>query len=229
MNDLLALYIFGSLARGDSDSASDLDILAIYDGEPNEQLRARVFAVIDREMEGTPTLAEYSADRMQVMFADGHLFAWHLFQEAKPLKLPSLVISSSYSFGRPGEYKTALADAARFTKLLASTQQEISRRPGSLVHEAGLAYLCLRNIAMSLSYLYLERVDFSRWSPLHLSQVLTVPAPCSHACYEQLIRARHASQRGAAPPIIDKLELSECLEKSASWAHAVLEEANVKS
>lgn len=226
MSALIGLYLFGSTARGDSDPSSDLDILAVYDEQPEVALRKSVLSSVCTQLGKRVTLAEYSSNRLEAMFDDGHLFAWHLYQEAKPLQIPELLSQEPSSFRSPAPYQAGIEDARRFVGLLSSVATEVRCESCSLVHEAGLAYLALRNIAMSLSIKLQKKADFTRHSPLNISASLAICPPCSVTDFEVLIAARHASQRGLPPPAIDRSSFRDVISHSLEWAYTVLEKAN---
>lgn len=218
---IIGAYLFGSMARGDQDHSSDIDVLAVYREAPNISQRENFLMLAKTELGPDIAIAEYSEKRLEEMFEQGHLFTWHLFQEAKPLKTAVLSPEKMLIFRRPAPYKTSLIDAERFVHLLVSIRKQLALSPGSLVHEAGLTYLALRNIAMSISSGILPKVDFTRQSPFVLSTALGISAPCTYLEYIQLICARHASQRGRTAPTIKKSELIKLVNKSLRWAEAV--------
>lgn len=226
MGALTGLYLFGSAARGDSDASSDLDILAIYDDQPEDALRKSVLNLVCSKFGDRVTLAEYSADRLATMFDTGHLFAWHLYQEAKPVRISGLMPQQSFLFRSPAPYVAGIDDSIRFVGLLTSVANEVQDKSCSLIHEAGLAYLALRNIAMSLSIKLQKKTDFTRYSPLNLSTSMAIRPPCSVIDFDALIAARHASQRGLSPPAIDERNFRYVMKSSLEWAHTILEKAN---
>lgn len=226
MSALIGLYLFGSAARGDSDDASDLDVLAVYDEQPGVALRKCVLNSVVEKFGDRVTLAEYSFNRLATMFDDGHLFAWHLYQESKSVQIPGLILKQSSFFNPPAPYTAGIEDATRFVGLLNSIASEVRDESCSLVHEAGLAYLALRNIAMSLSIRLQRRADFTRNSPLNVSKTLAIHPPCSDIDFDVLVAARHASQRGFLPPAINGDDFREVIDHSLAWAYTILEKAN---
>ena len=142
------------------------------------------------------------------------------------MQIPGLISQQSFSFDLPAPYVAGIEDATRFVGLLSSVANEMQDKSCSLVHEAGLAYLALRNIAMSLSFSLQKRVDFTRYSPLNVSTSLAIRPPCSSADFEALVAARHASQRGFLPPAIDRGNFSYVINRSLEWTNTVLEKAN---
>ena len=225
---IVGAYLFGSVARGDHDDSSDIDVLAVYREAPDRSQREEFHELVRTELGTNVAIAEYSEQRLEEMFEQGHLFSWHLFQEAKPLKNAGLSPAVMPLFGQPAPYKAGLIDAKRFIHLLLSIQKQLASSPGSLIHEAGLTYLAWRNIAMSMSAENLSKIDFTRQSPFALSTTIGIAAPCAYLRYLQLISARHASQRGANAPTIERDELIKLVDQSLIWAEVVTGNTNGK-
>ena len=221
-------FLFGSRARGDCDESSDIDVLAVYGDSPDIALREKVHQSAIGVFTGNVVVAEYSKLRLNEFFAKGHLFAWHLYQEAAPLNISLACDESPYFFSKPAPYLTGLTDVRKFHDLLISIQGELKNTPGSLVHEAGLTYLALRNIAMSMSANILPAIDFTRYSPFSVSTVLGINPPCEHKEFTSLVAARHTSQRGGTAPEISKKNLQRLLDQSLMWTEKVLGVANGK-
>jgi hypothetical protein len=222
------VYLFGSSARGDADSASDTDVLIMYETDVSDSIRAHAKACITATLSAQCAFAEYSRRRLAAMFREGHLFAWHLFQEAKPLQVVGLPINPSSKFERPQPYTEAVRDAANFYRLLRSCAEHLERVSLSLAYEAGLAYVALRNIGMSLSAALLPQPVFTRWAPFDVARGMQTPPPCPLEAYEVLVAARHASQRGLDTPTLDREMLLEQLRSACSWATSSIEIANGK-
>lgn len=221
-------FLFGSSARGDADAASDTDVLIVYDDEPSSVDRQRAKdSVIEKLGQGC-ALAEYTWVRLGEMFADGHLFAWHLHQEARPL-FPE-TYDRNFSFPKPAPYRSSRIDALNFVDLLRTCVCAVQGHPASLVHEAGLGYVAIRNVGMSLSAVALPRPEFSRHVPFMVARALCTPPPCDLDVYALMVKARHSSQRGLDAPSIEASALLSALIGALDWANHSLEIVNdVKS
>jgi hypothetical protein len=196
MGELTAVYIFGSVARGQHDSRSDLDLLAIVrDGfgkVDEEDVLSHVPAHLISLKAG---ISWYGQNRIVEMYKNGELFAWHLHAETTPLfeKQPFLT-----SLGKPMPYTEAAEDLRSFQNVMRGIPGQLKINEHNAVYEAGLVYVCLRNIAMAASSFLCAKPDFSRYSPFLLNDV--DPCPISKAEYETTMACRMAGQRGLSPP-----------------------------
>lgn len=215
-------FLFGSSARGDADSASDTDVLIVYEREPSMLERQRTKGSVLEQLGKDCAFGEYTSERLAGMFADGHLFAWHLHHEAHPLCV--LGVSDIHlSFPKPGPYRSARRDALNFVDLLESCVRAVERRTTSLVYEAGLGYVAIRNIGMSLSAMALPRPEFDRHVPFKVARALGTPHPCDLGDYDLMVAARHSSQRGLDAPSLDAGALLSTLMRALDWAEETLE------
>lgn len=214
-------FLFGSSARGDADSASDTDVLLVYQREPSPVDRERTKETVAKQLRRDCAFAEYTRERLAGMFADGHLFAWHLYYEAQPLHV--FGIGERSSFPRPASYRSARRDALNFVDLIESCVRAVEGGTASLVYEAGLGYVAIRNVGMSLSVLALSRPEFDRHVPFKVARALGTPPPCDLGVYDLMVTARHSSQRGRDEPRLDASTLLSALIGARDWAEEVLE------
>ena len=160
------IYIFGSTVRGESAIDSDIDVLAIpSDGETASSY--------------PPTWSVYSRDTLADYFAQGRLFAWHLYLESR------VVFSASdrpwlQSIGAPAEYTTAKTDIETLGGLLRRSVSEIKKGTPSLVYEMGLIYTAVRDIAMSASWKLMGKPCFSRRAPYLLPLAVNAGLKLTH-------------------------------------------------
>lgn len=195
-SSLTAAYIFGSVARGQADNLSDLDILAVVKtggGKVDDDVVTNLVPVEMRELK--LSISWYGEDRIRQMFENGELFAWHLSVETKALYDPERFLPS---LGSPSEYYDSASDVESFIKVFNGIEHQVQSSPHNAAFETGLVYVCVRNIAMAASSALNAGPDFSRYSPFALEGVRHCPITRSE--FEIAMAARMASQRGYEPP-----------------------------
>ena len=196
MGELIGIYVFGSVARGDYDSRSDLDLLAVVADGKGKVDAESVYAHVPSALSGLDaSISWYGRRRLGMMFENGELFGWHLHQEASPLFEVEPVIKE---LGAPAPYCEAEADVASFEKVLSGIPAQLDTSPANSIYEFGLIYVCLRNICMAASSKLSARPDFSRYSPFRLSGFTAVPMTQDE--YDIAMSCRMAGQRGLRPP-----------------------------
>ncbi len=219
MNSEYGLYLYGSAARGDSVSQSDVDVLVLF--ESGESIDKEKIA-IPEEVMGSVSCSDisfYSLKRIKEMYGDGHLFAWHLHNEAKFLDGKFDRLSE---LGRPSEYCGFFEDAESLFGLLVSIPENLMASPGNLTYEAGIAYVCARNIAMSASYYSPNGLTFSAFAPFMLGYADN-SFTLSLEQYSALRQARLAGTRGLESPEIDVRELLSNVQDLAYWCQFEIE------
>jgi hypothetical protein len=211
---LIASYIFGSVGRSDHDDLSDLDVLAIVRNGTGKVDNAVVISMIPNDLRKMKvSISWYGGDRLREMFRNGELFAWHLYKEAIPLSDPNNFIKN---LGPPSDYRDARVDIASFQKVMRGIPAQLSNNRNNAIYEAGLIYVCLRNIAMAASSDLCNAPDFSRYSPFRLPQVR--PCPISIEEYEALMNCRMAGQRGIRPPEnVNEATVINIFERLSPW------------
>jgi hypothetical protein len=198
MGKLLASFVFGSVARAQGDDQSDLDILAIVaDGHGKVAERDVLVAIPPELQRFGPSISWYGLARVEEMFRNGDLFAWHLHHEAVPIFDPESLL---LTLGEPAPYSSSSEDVAFFEALLSSIPSSLKAQPSNAVYELGLVYVCLRNIGMAASGKVAGRPNFSRYSPFELPGI--TPPPIARSQYDIAMTCRMAGQRGITPPVI---------------------------
>lgn len=219
--------LFGSAARGMSDWRSDYDILvALPDASrvDRECIAREVTSRVGRRA----GISVYGMGRLKAMWSEGSPFAWHLYLEAKPV--PGFEFGILKALGKPVPYLDAFADSKMMADMLVSIVRRASAGVASACYEAGLLYVCSRNIAMFASKSLLGRFDFSRTAPFAISKAL--PFPLSYDEYDILIAARHAATRGSAPPRFSTDCLVVWSTKLVAWASegiAILQDGEIEN
>ncbi|QND44642.1 nucleotidyltransferase domain-containing protein (plasmid) [Rhizobium lusitanum] len=216
--ELIGAYIFGSVARGKQDHLSDLDILVVVRNGMGKVSDGEVLSRVPEKLRSLrPSISWYGANRIEQMFRNGELFAWHLFQENLPIFDPNNFLKN---VGKPAGYRDALLDVASFRKVLQAIPQEVRANEGNAIYEAGLVYVCLRNIAMSSSWSLCSRPDFSRYSVFNLEGIAECPMSISE--FEKTMLCRMAGQRGTEPPEgVDKDFVLRLHARLTPWLEAL--------
>lgn len=150
------LYAFGSICRGEIDQYSDIDILAVVENVDQSTFDANKFSI-------------YSYERLKNLWVEGNPFAWHLMLESK------LLYSSSgddfiKKLGRTGKYNKVKEDCQRFSTLFKIAKDNLNQSRSSTVFELSNIYLAIRNFATCFALGYLNRKEFSRYSPLRIGE-----------------------------------------------------------
>ena len=223
--NVIGVCIFGSMAREDDDDLSDADILVVVKNRSGKVPEQVVSDYVRPWVGRAPTISWYGRERLQAMFNSGHLFAWHLYRESRPLWGPANI---EELFGRPAPYQDALLDISSFQTVMEGIPAAVRRCPRNAIYEMGLLYVCVRNIAMSASWHLCDEPDFTRYSPFNLdSRQFCV----SRADYELTMSCRMASQRGLRPcDVVTSNKALELQEIFVLWSHGIGEdvEADVR-
>ncbi len=204
--------IFGSAARGDQDIDSDLDILVVADDVSEIKIEK-----IKSDFPAQAEFSIYSTARLQTMFSEGHLFAWHIFLESvvHPVNQRE---DWNEIFSKPNPYKDALVDISNFL-LLAEDCRNSILNGSDVVFEAGILHLVLRNLGMILQYEKTGVADFSRFSAMRIDG--DFKNPLSNYQHDLLLSCRRFSKRGILhiTPEIDEIRL--ILDTLQPWFNLV--------
>lgn len=218
MKEQYGLYLYGSSARGDAVAQSDIDVLVLFDSSHP----------IDREAVEIPVelfdagicsdLSFYSVSRIKQMYEGGHLFAWHLHKESRYIAGSDRLSE----LGAPSDYCGFIDDVESLFHLLSSIPSNLIKNSRNAVYEAGIAYVCTRNIAMSASYYSSAGLSFSAYAPYFLGYGEN-PFPLSRQEYEQLRLARLSGTRGMDMPEIDSDVLRAQVNCLLDWSRIEIE------
>jgi hypothetical protein len=187
----LHIYAFGSICRGEVDSNSDIDLLAIAEVH-DDKLDPSIYSI-------------YSYKRISELWKEGNPFAWHLSSEAK------IVYSSNgddflNQLGIPSPYKQCKADCLKFYNLYCKAIKSISNGSNSLIFELSSIFLAIRNF--STCFLLGKKIqNFSRRSALQMDEQ---SIKIQNDTFKLLERARILSIRGSGV-IINKNEIKSSL------------------
>ncbi len=207
------IYAFGSVCRGDIDINSDIDLLAIVDGEDN-RFSPDVYSI-------------YSYSRVSEIWAEGNPFAWHLFLESK------LIYSSNENnylskLGRPSAYSNGTKDCEKFHQIFLAARESINKSSLCEIFDLSIIFLSIRNFATCFSLSASNKPDFSRNSAINLgSNSICITAQQ----YQVLEKARILSTRGVGSKISkDEIHLAMgCIESVNDWMVELLDSDGINS
>lgn len=202
------IYAFGSICRGEIDAESDIDILAVVDGDEN--------------LFDTTIYSIYSYKRLSELWKRGNPFAWHLSSEAK------IIYSSDGknfigNLGIPSEYRKCKEDCRKFFTLYCNALSSIFSGGNSLVFEMSTIFLAIRNFATCFLLGQNKIGNFSRQVALQMGNK---SVPISNKTYRLLERSRILCIRGVGEMIQHK-EIESSLDEIGStkkWMESLLNE-----
>ena len=177
------IYAFGSVCRGDVNSDSDVDLLAIVSGF-DERFDPDIYSI-------------YSYQRVREIWSEGNPFAWHLALESK------LVFSEDCTdplrlLGNPERYRTCQQDCEKFRSLFQDAITSFSQNESTKIFDLSMVFLGIRNFATCFSLGCLQKPDFSRHSALKLG---ISSLPIVMESFRIFERARILCTRGRGPAI----------------------------
>lgn len=219
--DFLNISLFGSAARGQTDKFSDYDVLAVVRDGGGKQSEEAVLRWAAQSGVVAPSISWYGEKKMRNFFCSGDLFAWHLFLESTPIGGFDHI---SVPFGRPAPFLDALASIEELEAILVEVPEKAKAAPQTHRFEMGVAYVCLRNIAMAASWHLCERPNFGRYSPYAIIDPIF---PCSRIDYESLAACRIAGQRGTTLASDRMVDLKGLVVTVVPWVQKLKERIDV--
>jgi len=172
------IYAFGSVCRGEVAHDSDVDLLAIVDGQ-DDRFDPEVYSI-------------YSPSRIRTLWAEGNPFAWHLALEAR-LLFTTEPTDFLAGLGKPDRYLKCGEDSEKFSRLFEEAHESLLSNDSSSVFDLSMVFLSIRNIATCYSLGMSSEPTFSRRSALELG---SDSVPLTEQSYEILKRARVLCTRG---------------------------------
>lgn len=158
MNAQQAVWLYGSVARGDAQVSSDVDILVVGGGDlPNE--------ISERFVGRRLSLSRYGWDELMKMALYGSLFLHHVKVEGSPLfESPGAAGRLRRLLGGLPRYQRVYRDLRAFRQSLLDIAAELPSTPNLLFELATVAAL-IRRMGILGSYL-LGEPRFDRVGPV---------------------------------------------------------------
>lgn len=166
------VYAFGSICRGDVDTSSDIDLLAIVVGY-DDRFNPSEYSI-------------YSYSRINELWHEGNPFAWHLHLESK------LIYSSDKtdylkSLRQPSPYQRGKDDCKKFKDIFLSAKISLQETDFTEIFDLSSIFLSIRNFATCYSLVNGSNPDFSRNSARNLG---ADSIPLDEETYSILEKAR---------------------------------------
>jgi hypothetical protein len=172
------VYAFGSVCRGQIDSLSDIDMLAIVNGR-DDRFNPNDYSI-------------YSYARISELWKQGNPFAWHLYLESK-LIYASDDTDFIRDIGNPTPYKNGYVDCLKFYEIFLSAKESIDESNLCEIFDLSSVFLGIRNFATCYSLHSGLKPDFSRNAARNLGNA---SVPIDESIYENLEKARVLCTRG---------------------------------
>lgn len=213
-----SVRLFGSRARGDHDSHSDLDVLVVAAENLDLEWRKTVCAEVHKRLGSCPSISWYTTERISELFRCGSLFAWHIWIESRKINARSDAdVDFIDNLGRPGAYTSWLAEFQTFREILRTIEMATQESPLSRLYEAGLMFVCLRNATMALLSVTKEGMYFGRDAPFELGARLGLPFPLPRSSFGQLAVSRGGGLRGEEVADIAVNEIVDMVVSVERW------------
>lgn len=156
---LQVVMIYGSVARNDEDSSSDLDVFALVNDILTEREQEEVVENIASKLKGDEiNISLYTESIFKKMLKEGSLFLWHL-------KLEGIYIYNKYDL----DIFFSLSNFNGYDKNLELYQKLFKRCKQSLVennvnsYDLSMLFFICRNLSI-LTCFYLNEPSFGRYS-----------------------------------------------------------------
>ena len=153
------IYLFGSVARGDEDEYSDIDILIVIDDCTEDEYIdwKNIFSnYLDIPVSW---ISLYRHSKILRMYESGSYFLWHIKKEGKIIysrsnEMPSLLLTLP-------RYNNTENDLEEYSEILSDIKCELNDEYICVEYELAVLASLVRNTCIAISYLD-ERLDFGR-------------------------------------------------------------------
>ena len=158
-NNIREIYLFGSVARGEQDEQSDVDILIVIDNCSEEdyiKYKKNYASILQIPVSW---ISLYRIKKILKMYEKGSYFLWHLKKEGKMLYTKENELAKL--FVTLPRYRAMRNDIKEYQQILDDVKEERYNKYLCVEYELSVLASLVRNTCIMLSYLN-DRFDFSR-------------------------------------------------------------------
>jgi hypothetical protein len=204
------LWLFGSWARGDADSASDIDVLLVGDDRGREIRPAGV------------SLTRYTWEEIEGLASQGSLFLHHVHTEGIPLVDGPMNERLKVLLTGLPKYRRARADVAAFSTILHDVI-DASHEDCSTPFEMSLVGAVLRHSSVLGCHL-IDRPTYGRRDAFLVARSAMHKPPLTIQEFDRAYAFRlWAAGRGSQPTSPKQSELRDCGLRALSWVSRIEE------
>lgn len=190
----IAIYIYGSVARSDSDCESDCDLLVCIDDCSEAEFLSLKNSVSRWELDYNCEFAFYQMSTLMAMQKKGSYFLWHIKQEGILLYEQNSDFRSLLLELPP--YTSTKSDFLEYNEILNDIGKSILQDSTTIEYDLSVLAVLARNICIGCCYLFGD-MDFGRKTPvIKCINFWGVKFPFSLPEYEELYDFRFAVTRG---------------------------------
>lgn len=190
----IAIYVYGSVARNDSDNDSDCDLLVCVDDCSEAEFLLLKSSVSSWEKNFNCEFAFYRMSTLKEMQKKGSYFLWHIKQEGVLLYEQSFAFQELL-FQLPS-YTGTKSDFLEYSEILDDINKSVLQDNTTIEYDLSVLAVLARNICIGCCYL-LGNMDFGRKSPvIKCINFWGAKFPFSLSEYEKLYDFRLAITRG---------------------------------
>lgn len=155
------IYLFGSVARGDDDEYSDVDILIIINECTDDEYieyKEQFANILEVPLDW---ISLYKESKIRKMYDNGSYFLWHIKKEG--IRLFSRCNKLNNLLKTLPKYKGIKEDLEQYLEILNDVKKELESEDICVNYELAVLASLVRNTCIAIAYLN-NRYDFGRES-----------------------------------------------------------------